>query len=467
MMKKILLVLLLTILAAYFTPALGEQKGWNQVRAEVARENAQKSLERAESFTAEGKLKQAFSELKAVLKNLEEIKSYNLYNDEDVTIEQQALLDLKVVKQRLGESLSRQAETSFQSAEHRLKSSEIQAARGYYQKTLDSLAELEKVRTLDPKELELKSLAGKKLSALKARTAAPAAPLLPQSSSSTTSLPQPPAASSIPAESSVPAQEAPLEAEVIINSNPKGATLLLDNQLDLTTPARLTLPTGNYQIKLAKPGFKPISGQIEVKPGRVNLFTYNFRKEYVGFFLTSNPAQAQVLIDGQVKGLTNCNIKVSVGEHQLILRKEGWAEWRETLQVLPQTPAVISRNLAPAENLTGLELNSDPQGAEVNLDGQVIGSTPLTRQTTTGKHALKLSLPGYRSEVRALEAAGGQPNRVMIFLTRGVDPEPSPSPEAGSGPGKGKFSWAAAGLFSLAVLILGFFVVMGLKSSSN
>jgi hypothetical protein len=49
--------------------------------------------------------------------------------------------------------------------------------------------------------------------------------------------------------------------------------------------------------------------------------------------ITSTPADAQVQIDGAAAGRTPLNITVTVGKHEVSIRKSGYSDWSKTLSV--------------------------------------------------------------------------------------------------------------------------------------
>jgi PEGA domain/SmpA / OmlA family len=60
-----------------------------------------------------------------------------------------------------------------------------------------------------------------------------------------------------------------------------------------------------------------------------------------------------------------------------------------------------------APSVASVTLHSDPPGAEIYLDGQLIGSTPSTLQVPAGNHQLSLKLSGYQDWVRDVRVLAG------------------------------------------------------------
>ena len=58
---------------------------------------------------------------------------------------------------------------------------------------------------------------------------------------------------------------------------------------------------------------------------------------------------------------------------------------------------------APAK----VAIRSTPDGAEIYLDGQMIGSTPSSLELPAGTHELSVRLPGYQDWTRSMRVLSG------------------------------------------------------------
>lgn len=71
---------------------------------------------------------------------------------------------------------------------------------------------------------------------------------------------------------------------------------------------------------------------------------------------------------------------------------------------------------ASSEKALTLEVDSQPDHAEVRLDGRVLGKTPVRLRPSKGDHKLELSQPGYQSASLSIRCQPGQPERVFQRL---------------------------------------------------
>lgn len=92
----------------------------------------------------------------------------------------------------------------------------------------------------------------------------------------------------------------------------------------------------------------------------------------------SLPAGADVVVDGEVRGQTPLKLTLPVGRHSLEFRRDGVTR---TLPLTIESGMLVSQyvelNAPVATAVGGLEIVSDPPGAQVSLDGVAKGVTPL------------------------------------------------------------------------------------------
>jgi len=109
----------------------------------------------------------------------------------------------------------------------------------------------------------------------------------------------------------------------------------------------------------------------------------------------SSPEGASVFVDDQFAGVTPVTVPgLAAGGHLVRLEKRGFAGWRGRVDVAgPQ--AHIAAELVPAA-VGRIVVSSEPTGADVYLNGEWRGKTPLTiDHLAQGRHAVQVVLDGY------------------------------------------------------------------------
>lgn len=136
-------------------------------------------------------------------------------------------------------------------------------------------------------------------------------------------------------------------------------------------------------------------------------------KQKSGISVLSMPEGATVFLDAKEVGKTPYEDKDLTDKEYLVkLEKEG-ASWQGKVKLTPQTIAIINRDLAAdqasssGEILTldrgrGITIISNPSESEVEIDGKVLGKTPITINLKSGEHTIVLSHTNYlKRSIRA------------------------------------------------------------------
>jgi hypothetical protein len=148
----------------------------------------------------------------------------------------------------------------------------------------------------------------------------------------------------------------------------------------------------------------------------------------------STPAGARVLLDGQDRGSTPLTMReIAPGAHTLRLVLDGYiaseqrviitAEQPAHSVILALTPGRQPSSMPPAggnvQTHAAIVVESRPAGANVFLDGKLVGRTPLQMgEVAPGEHDIGLELDGYRRWSSSVRVAAGERGRVAASLDR-------------------------------------------------
>jgi hypothetical protein len=152
----------------------------------------------------------------------------------------------------------------------------------------------------------------------------------------------------------------------------------------------------------------------------------------------SSPSGSRVIVDRQDRGVTPATIRdLPIGVHQVRVVRDGYRTEERRVQIsatrpaqslavdLERTTSAGARSTPPAASATNgsfvgaLSIESRPPGAEVRLDGRVVGTTPTSiDQVDTGQHTVRIELAGYRLWSASVRVVTGERNRVTASLER-------------------------------------------------
>jgi PKD repeat protein len=135
--------------------------------------------------------------------------------------------------------------------------------------------------------------------------------------------------------------------------------------------------------------------------------------------ISSDPDGAMVFIDNAVKGITPVTLTdTAIGNHQLLLRKEGYDDYTRNIIIEPTTPVTIGVTLIksmqkptalPTSSPGSIAITSYPHGATVSLDGTLTGTAPaIISEVAPGIHDITLSLKGYDNQSHIVSVGSGQ-----------------------------------------------------------
>lgn len=141
----------------------------------------------------------------------------------------------------------------------------------------------------------------------------------------------------------------------------------------------------------------------------------------------SEPSGAQVSISGRQRGTTPATIRdLPFGTYNVTVARPGYQTRVERVTMSRATPArditVVLRPAAPAAPAatTGaLYLETRPAGAQVTIDGRLLGTTPMrVPDLAPGTHAVLIELAGHRSVTTTVVVRAGQVVPVRVSLER-------------------------------------------------
>ncbi|HSA93893.1 MAG TPA: serine/threonine-protein kinase [Terriglobales bacterium] len=217
-----------------------------------------------------------------------------------------------------------------------------------------------------------------------------------------------------------PAPAAPVivTGDVSIDSNPPGAEILIDGKAAGVTPHTASLNAGSHTITISKAGHTAVTRTIEVSAGQKATVAVGLTELAATLSVSSDPAGAAILLDGKATGkVTPAQLIVAKGSHAITVRKQGYRDASETMQLSPGQSA----QFAPTLSLTGstenikvvgrfggifggkpedsgrVTVRTNPKGAQVTVNGQALGkNTPVDFYLNPGTYEIVVSREGYK-----------------------------------------------------------------------
>ena len=156
---------------------------------------------------------------------------------------------------------------------------------------------------------------------------------------------------------------------------------------------------------------------------------------------------ATVYLNGEAVGKTPYSANFKPGEVHLEIIPDGVADsllsYETRINLNPGVKTIVRRVFGSSESDSSgetisfetnsntpasLSIISDPDAAQISIDGVVKGFTPIKiTKITPGEHQLIVSAPSYASKTFNVNAVDGYKLTVISKLAEGVRPSPSPT----------------------------------------
>jgi len=204
---------------------------------------------------------------------------------------------------------------------------------------------------------------------------------------------------------------------VRLDSLPGGAAVLVDGREVGRTPFaddNVAPGTATYELRL--PGYNTDIAKVIVVADKVTPVKQTLTKGGGTVVVRSDPEGAEVLRSGVVLGRTPLTTKLEAGRQQLVVRHAVLGE--QTVDVDVKQDAEVGKEIRFARGT--VRLASEPVGAEVLVDGKVVGVTPYENPLAPPGRTITYELrKGTMRESVQVQAADGQTVTKNVVLTSG------------------------------------------------
>ena len=210
------------------------------------------------------------------------------------------------------------------------------------------------------------------------------------------------------------------DVEVYIDGEPKGkAPLTLQNLKageHIVGGRKIRYKTNEQTVRVAAGESAIVSLRMEVAPPD---------RPKASLKVQSTVPNAEVFVDGSSLGRAPIDRNdLDPGKHYVVVHRDGFTDFKREIVLLENQQMVLVADLAATGSLRIL---STPEGAEVRIDGELVGRTPLSRDAVgAGEHVVEFRLKGYFDHKERMKVEGG---REKIFSVDLKQLPTGPSPE--------------------------------------
>jgi hypothetical protein len=216
---------------------------------------------------------------------------------------------------------------------------------------------------------------------------------------------------------------------VVVNSRPPGASISVDGEpLALRTPATIEAKPGRHVIDLSFADHGSASFPVDGRKGE----QVPLDATLWGALDIMSPDEIGVIgvtVDGVPRGLAPMRVdSLAPGVHEVRFAAPGVEPWGQTVEIqVGQTHELLSRAVqSPSSGVLDVqasltdETGSQPlKGAQVFIDGESRGVTPLVLDLPRGPHSVRLSYKGQEAPIQVIDLPGG--NQRFAVFEMGLD----------------------------------------------
>lgn len=116
----------------------------------------------------------------------------------------------------------------------------------------------------------------------------------------------------------------------------------------------------------------------------------------------SYPKEAEVYLNEEYFGVTPLSKSLNIGKYKIEVKKEGYKIYSKEIEIKRGKETIVIANLE--RMIGGLSIKTDPEGANVYIDGKNYGLTPIEiYDIEIGKHEVVITKEGYKSVIKEVE----------------------------------------------------------------
>ncbi len=205
-------------------------------------------------------------------------------------------------------------------------------------------------------------------------------------------------------------------------SNVEAASVFLDGEAKGAVPLDLkNVKPGEHVVEIRSAGFVSREERVTVAAGSALILKLDLQADgavaVVGTVRVVSPIpEAAVYIDGESVGPVPQEKQLATGDHFIVVSKPGFKSFEKKLVVEEGKVITVTAEL---KSVGGLRFLSNPGGAQVMMDGQAIGATPMVdEEVASGEHIITISLDGYLDFETSVKVEGGKMKVVNAVLEK-------------------------------------------------
>ncbi|MBR5498768.1 MAG: PEGA domain-containing protein [Bacteroidales bacterium] len=204
----------------------------------------------------------------------------------------------------------------------------------------------------------------------------------------------------------------------------EGAAVYIDDKFVGNIPVdKLMLNSGEHTVRILKEMYEVHSENFTISDSGSRIFAPTLVPAFADVTLKT-ASGAEIYINGELKGSSVWKGRLATGSHVFETRMTGHIPFSTTYDITRNDHSKVINIDSPTPIYGSLVISSNPPKAQISINGVKVGETPkyITRQLI-GEYNVTASLPGYKSQTKAVKITEGSESELIFELNEGTGDE--------------------------------------------
>jgi len=206
-----------------------------------------------------------------------------------------------------------------------------------------------------------------------------------------------------------------------IISNEPDVDIFVDGESKGKAPVTIqSIKPGDHIVGGRKTRFKPMEQTVKVAAGENAIVSFRMEvappdRPRASLKVQSVVPNAEVFVDGSSLGRAPVDRNdLDPGKHYIVVHKDGFTDFKREVVLLENQTITMVADLSATGSLRIL---STPEGADVKIDGELIGKTPVQRDAvSSGDHIVEFKMKGFFDHKETMKIEGGREKVFSVDL---------------------------------------------------
>lgn len=201
-----------------------------------------------------------------------------------------------------------------------------------------------------------------------------------------------------------------------VRVEPAGAQIAADDHPVGSAPRTIELDAGVHRLQLSAPGYKTWETSVMVRAGETQTVgPVTLGAPDARLSVRSTPERAPVLVDGVYRGRTPLDVELPAGvTHEISITRAGFATFTRRVFAAAGERSTLEAHLEAQRGKVSLQ--GEPIGAEVRVDGNARGVTPLELELGAGEHRVEVAKAGFEPFAASVAVSADLPRTLEYRL---------------------------------------------------